>query len=185
MRTPPWEASSKGAKVPKSLIPASEAPIAFSKDLHDVTKQITGGFSKTKATTKSKNKTRGVAEFHDDDQAVPELGPTLLPTSRATFKVDKRALKVLRTLFYSPNSPDQPGEVAWSGVLHAMTSVGFGAEKLRSSAWQFTPRNSIAGWSIQLHEPHPGNKLPFVLARHYGRSLNIAFGWTIDSFELA
>lgn len=113
--------------------------------------------------------------------------PAALPslTPQTVFKVDKRSLKVFRTLFHSLDSPNQPREVVWPKLLHAMISLGFGAQKLRSSAWHFTPPASIAERSIQLHEPHPGNKLPFVLARHYGRRLNIAFQWTSESFELA
>ena len=107
------------------------------------------------------------------------------PAPRGTLKVDKRSLKVFRALFHTPNLPNQPGEGAWLDLLHAMIAIGFGAEKLRSSAWRFTLPASIGERSIQLHEPHPISKLPFVLARHYGRRLSNAYQWTSESFELA
>ncbi|KAJ4314722.1 hypothetical protein N0V94_006327 [Neodidymelliopsis sp. IMI 364377] len=183
-RTQPWAEMSKGAKLPKNPATTNMMPEPFSGHIHDVTKQITGGTVES-MSYRSKTKTRGATNEPEIEEAHPDAVPTVQTSTRPTFKVDKRSLKVFRTLFHCPNSPDQPGEVVWTNLLHAMTSLGFGAEKLRSSAWQFTPPPAMAERPIQLHEPHPSNKLPFVLARHYGRRLNIAFQWTIESFELA
>jgi len=158
---------------------------AFSEHARDMTKQVTGGFTKTALAIRSKTKTKGAATNEDAGGAVLGLVVVPSPTPHDVFKVDKRSLKVFRALFHTPNSPNQPGEIAWPDLLHAMASVGFGASKLRSSAWHFTPPVSVGERSIQLHEPHPISKLPFVLARHYGRRLHIAYQWTAEFSELA
>ncbi|KAF2244696.1 hypothetical protein BU26DRAFT_84509 [Trematosphaeria pertusa] len=177
---------------PKSKAILQTAPVG--SDLadwasHDITKEITGRFDKLAASDKTKLKTRGTAASVKNavitkDTVAKEDGlPTL--EEQPTLPVDKRAHKVFRALFHCANSPDQPGEVAWADFLHAMVSAGFSAEKLQGSSWHFTPRNLEAERSIQFHEPHPGNKLPFTWARRYGRRLTRAFGWTANTFGLA
>lgn len=126
---------------------------------HDISKEITGSFDKLAVKTKGKTKTRGSAILNDEFVDAHEV--PVETTTKASFAVDKRALNVYRTLFHSPNSPDQPGQVPWRDFLHAMSSTGFAAEKLQGSAWHFTPTNMSVERSIQFHEPHPGNKLPF------------------------
>ncbi|KAG0348767.1 hypothetical protein BG004_004234 [Podila humilis] len=84
---------------------------------------------------------------------------------------------VFSTLFYQPSPSAQPGEIPWNDFLHAMTSTGFGAEKLYGSVWHFTPSESLGvDRSIQFHEPHPSNKIPFNIARYIGRRLLRANG---------
>lgn len=187
VRTPPWvpPAASKSAECANLSHASTQENDAFSEHAHDVTKQVTGGFAKTTLSIRAKIKTKGVATDGDAGEAVPMPLLVSPPTPRNILKVDKRSLKVFRALFHTPDSPNQPGEGAWPDLLHAMTSIGFGAEKLRSSAWHFTPPASIGERSIQLHEPHPVSKLPLVLARHYGRRLHIAYQWAGDSSELA
>jgi hypothetical protein len=183
-RTQPWAETFKCTKLTKNLSTINMTLEPFSGHIHDVMKQVTGGTVES-MSYRSKTKTRGIANEPDIEESHPDAVPTVQTSTWSVFRVDKRSLKVFKALFHSPNSPDQPGEILWTNLLHAMTSLGFGAEKLRSSAWQFTPPPTMADRPIQLHEPHPSNKLPFVLARHYGRRLNIAFQWTIESFELA
>ncbi|KAF2877931.1 hypothetical protein BDV95DRAFT_556338 [Massariosphaeria phaeospora] len=172
-RTPPWEEN------PKPQQPTAHAQDAyvyrpFSATHYDQSKDITGAFDKLSVSTKDKVKIRGLPTTPDalepipTPEAAPEQGPII---------VDKRAQRVFKALFHSPNSPDQPGEIAWPDFLHAMVSTGFSAEKLQGSAWQFTPRSLDVERSIQFHEPHPGNKLPFTWARRYGRRLTRAYGW--------
>lgn len=187
VRTQPWAppAATKTTKRKKKLQALTQQNEAFSEHAHDVTKQVTGSFTKTTLPIRSKTKTKGVTNDEHTDEAIPVPLVVPSPAPRNILKVDKRTLKVFRALFHTPDSPNQPGEVAWPDLLYAMISVGFGAEKLRSSSWQFTPPASIGERSIQLHEPHPVSKLPFVLARHYGRRLRIAYQWTTESFELA
>ena len=184
MRTQPWVAPSDDTKISKGSQTSSVEFTALWEHTHEVNKQVTGAFAKTALLAKSKSKTKGVA-MAQNGEIKASLLTTRPPSPRDVLKVDKRSLKVFRTLLHSRDSPNQPGEIAWRDFLHAMVSTGFGAEKLRSSAWHFTPPPSVAVRSIQFHEPHPGNKLPFEVARHYGRRLNIAFQWTSESFELA
>jgi hypothetical protein len=76
-----------------------------------------------------------------------------------------------------------PGEIPWTDFLHALKAVGFQAEKLYGSAWHFTPteRTGIRG-SIQIHEPHPNSKIPYVIARRISRRLNRHYGWNSGTF---
>ena len=98
------------------------------------------------------------------------------PKYQTTFEVDNRALKVFRTLFYTPSMSATPSDVPWTDFLHAMVSTGFATEKLYDSVWQFSPRKLDVERSIQFHEPHPTAKLPYRTARRYGRRLNRAYG---------
>lgn len=104
--------------------------------------------------------------------------------AQPTFYLDARALKVFRTLFYTPSLDATPGVVAWTDFLHAIVSTGFVPEKLYGSVWQFQPTGLDVGRSIQFHEPHPVAKLPYLQARRFGRRLERAYGWRGDMFEL-
>ena len=130
---------------------------------------------------KVKEKTKGATAPSTADAAVEA------PTSQSeelAFFVDKRALKVFRTIFFVPSTSSLPGEVAWADFCHAMTSTGFQAEKLRGSVWQFTPTNLDVENPISIHEPHPSGKIPFVHARRHGRRLARHYGWHIGLFKL-
>ncbi|OAL43910.1 hypothetical protein IQ07DRAFT_259125 [Pyrenochaeta sp. DS3sAY3a] len=159
----------------------------FPTRVHDSDKEITGNFNKHATSSKQKVKTRGVPAM-EREQGPPDPPPIAAPTPAAPPKIalNKRSMKVFKTLFHSPNSPDQPGEIAWREFMHAMVSVGFNAEKLHGSAWHFWPgKNLHLDKSISFHEPHPSPKLPFTWARKYGRSLTMTFGWTAETFTLA
>ncbi|KAI1634877.1 hypothetical protein F4809DRAFT_490954 [Biscogniauxia mediterranea] len=132
---------------------------------------------------KPKVKTRGTPAPQPVEPAVPRATPEENPSDpQPRFKVDARALKVFRVLFYNPAVHTTPGEVAWPDFLHAMASTGFGAEKLYGSVWHFQPSKLDVERSIQFHEPHPSGKIPFLVARRYGRRLNRAYGWFGDMF---
>ncbi|KAH7064346.1 hypothetical protein BKA63DRAFT_586258 [Paraphoma chrysanthemicola] len=183
-RTPPWvnPKATPRCGTPNGNI--ADTSILFFGFDHDVSKQITGNFSKLSVSTKEKKKTRGLLA-NEGAVVKDSVVATNIPSSGRSVAIDKRALKVFKSLFHSPHSPDQPGEISWPDFLHAMVKAGFGAEKLQGSAWHFTPQNLELDCSIQFHEPHPGNKLPFTWARRYGRRLTRAFGWSLESFKLA
>jgi hypothetical protein len=179
-RTPPWV---EPPKVVSSVEPVDYIYIPFSNTLHDPSKQITGAFDKLAVGTKKRNRCQADAtktNGYDDSQ---ELEGN--EDEQPTFRVDKRAHKVFRILFYSPSSRDHPGDIPWQEFLYAMVSVGFAVEKLQGSAWQFTPKNLDVEQPIQFHEPHPTHKLPFTWARRNGRRLFKTYGWTSDMFRLA
>ncbi|KAH6643580.1 hypothetical protein C7974DRAFT_407311 [Boeremia exigua] len=182
-RTPIWvEPPPKLPKSVKGALDGIAPPAPFSGHVHDSSKEFTGTFTKPSVPAKTKHRKKNLevqANLPEQATATP------VPEPSAVHAVDKRALKVFRTLFHSPDSPDQPGGIIWTDFLHAMVSVGFGAEKLQGSAWHFTPTALGAERSIQFHEPHPGNKRPFMWARRYGRRLTRTFGWTAGTFELA
>lgn len=111
----------------------------------------------------------------DNNQPVPtDVQPT--------FVVDARAHKVFRTLFSNPETTSSPGEIKWTDFLHAMTSVGFMAEKLYDSAWQFRPIRLNAERPIQFYEPHPQDKIPFMVTRRHGRRLSRTYVWVRSMF---
>ncbi|KAI2603147.1 uncharacterized protein GGS25DRAFT_528173 [Hypoxylon fragiforme] len=137
---------------------------------------------------RTKQKTRGVPQ-----QAQPPTSPSSpLDTELANTEpqpapitVDSKSFKVFRTLFFNPESTSTPGEIAWADFLHAMTSTGlFSADKLYGSVWQFERSDGLGLGRIQFHEPHPRGKIPFTIARRYGRRLNRAFGWSGETFRV-
>jgi hypothetical protein len=140
----------------------------------------------TLASKKDKIKTRGEASA--TTEATETNGPAardaVTKHNRTVFAVDKRALKVFGTLFFTPSASDQApaGETAWIEFLHAMRSVGFLIEKLYGSVWQFQPTKVDVERGICFHEPHPGTKHPFTTMRRYGRRLTRAYGWEGDMF---
>lgn len=138
---------------------------------------------------KTKIKTRGNAapQIPDPTEAQEtEQAEDLSPAH--TILVDRRALRVFSTLFHTPSSTSQPGEVPWKDFLHAMRSAGFGMEKLYGSVWQFTPPCDSDGGmaadvkSILFHEPHPHSRIPFRSARRHGRRLARTYGWSGETF---
>ncbi|KAI1779421.1 hypothetical protein F4818DRAFT_140310 [Hypoxylon cercidicola] len=134
---------------------------------------------------KTKVKRRGMLgpeSTSENDIALPPAGS--VADSQPTFKVDARALKVFRTVFFDPAANTSVGEVAWRDFLHAMDSTGFTAQKLYGSVWHFQPTRLDVERSIQFHEPHPRGKIPFLVARRHGRRLSQAYGWYGTMFVL-
>ena len=131
---------------------------------------------------RTKIKTRGVSRS-EPAQTGSEQSEDTEPDAQRRIVVGKRALKVFSTLFHLPSQSDQPGEIPWLDFVHAMSSTGFVPEKLGGSVWQFTPTKLDVERSISFHEPHPHNKIPFLVGRRFGRRLNRAYGWTGDTFE--
>ena len=137
-------------------------------------------------TASGKVKRKGVTVHPNgyDEAKDVEASPLAMPDRQPTFEVDVRALKVFRTLFYTPSVSATPGDVPWTDFLHAMVSAGFGLEKLYGSVWQFSPTKLDVERSIQFHEPHPVGKLAYRTARRFGRRLERAYGWWGGMFLL-
>jgi hypothetical protein len=133
---------------------------------------------------KTKEKTRGEAR-PPNEPAMEQVPDPQTPDKQPLFTVDRRAYKVFSTLFYKPSTSSLPGEIFWLDFCHAMSSVGFVAEKLYGSVWHFKPTKLDVETSIHFHEPHPTAKLPFRTARRYGRRLNRAYGWHGEMFLLS
>lgn len=128
--------------------------------------------------TKIKVKTKGLAN------ATPAAADPTPSEPQPTIPVDARALKVFRTIFHDPSAEAPQGETPWQDFLHAMVSIGFAAEKLYGSAWQFRPVSLDVDRDIQFHEPHPRGKVPFLIARRMGRRLSRTYGWNLEMFTL-
>lgn len=129
---------------------------------------------------KGKKKTRGTPGKAKEPISVS--ADQIVDDKQPIFALDNRALKVFRTVFYTPSSTATLGELPWTDFVHAMISTGFSAEKLYGSVWQFRPTNLDIDRSIQFHEPHPASKLPYRTARRFGRRLNRAYGWNGEMF---
>lgn len=131
---------------------------------------------------RTKIKTRGVSRSQLAQTDPEQQSEHTEPDTQRRIVVGKRAFKVFSTLFYLPSQSDQPGEIPWLDFVQAMSSTGFVPEKLGGSVWQFTPTKLDVERSISFHEPHPHNKIPFLVGRRFGRRLFRAYGWTGDTF---
>ncbi|KAF2143937.1 uncharacterized protein K452DRAFT_285979 [Aplosporella prunicola CBS 121167] len=183
-RTPEWVEPAKTQKeqLPPDMVkPLSE--IYF--ELERLTERTVDRTNALPAP-KQKPKTRGTPGPASPAYAsTPASEQAPASTAPPTVAVDKRALKVFSTLFYTPSQHTQPGEVPWPDFLHAMASAGFAPTKLYGSVWQFAPQDCDVQRSIQFHEPHPAGKIPYRMARRHGRRLERAFGWNGGMFALA
>ena len=135
--------------------------------------------------TKTKSQTQGVADTSSspsepEDQQTPPS--PIEHTSTPTIKVNKRYYRTFLTLFHIPDADGIPGELPWIDFLHAMGSSGFFMKKLDGPAWYFEPWPDMGSKFITFHEPHPESRIPFQVARRYGRQLGMAFGWTAGTF---
>ncbi len=137
---------------------------------------------------RQKTKTRGQGYESPPSDIATEQAVTASDDIGRKFIVGKRGFKVITTLFYtSTEEAEAPsGEIAWSDFLSLMASVGFSVKKLDGSAWLFSPAEAdLFRRSIIFHEPHPESKMPFRVARRYGRRLERSYGWSRESFERA
>ncbi|KAI1617156.1 hypothetical protein EDD36DRAFT_155100 [Exophiala viscosa] len=170
-RTPPWQA--RGS--PSTAIAVSTPP-----DLSHLAIADEKGTPPVIQRPRTKVKTRGspLPLQANAPQAPAEPNDAEIPTVN---NLSKRALKVFRTMFHT-SSNDGQGEVDWKDFLHAMTAMGFAAEKLYGSVWHFTPAEAVGGRSINVHEPHPTGKISFYTARRIGGRLGRTYGWTGEMF---
>ena len=183
-RTPEWVEPSKDTKdieageVHTLIRPLSEVYFELEHRTEATVNHL--GAMKSSVT---KEKTHGTAA--PPTRVQEELTPSAKSHPQPTFAVDARALKVFRTLFYTPSVSATPGEVPWTDFLHAMAAVGFLIEKLYGSVWQFQPTELDVERSIQFHEPH-GNvsKMAYRVARRFERRLERAYGWVGTEFVL-
>ncbi|KAI2635829.1 hypothetical protein GGS26DRAFT_581477 [Hypomontagnella submonticulosa] len=184
-RTPEWiEQIPREGKKEAEELKAKPSNDAIYRPLSTVYIGHSAEAQKTvKEGKKAKTKTRGTPqEVESVAQAVGDLEINPKPER---ISVDSRSLKVFRVLFFVPGVTSNPGEVEFKDFVHAMVSVGFSAQALYGSAWQF--RSSKGLRSIMFHEPHKENKahkLSFRTARSYGKRLRNAFGWTGETFQL-
>ncbi|KAE8850694.1 hypothetical protein PTNB85_01110 [Pyrenophora teres f. teres] len=183
-RTPAW--TSIGT-TPPSTKKYEYQP--FPEDSHKISLQFTGTFDKISISEKVKQKTRGNQNTSTFASAPPATGTHISTPDSASkdtpklLNVDKRTQKVFKTLFHVPSAElgDAPKAVKWNEFKRAMVRVGFTAEKLQGSAWQFIPTSSLdVKRGIQFHEPHPDSDVPVTLARRFGRRLERVYGWCGD-----
>jgi len=189
-RTKPWsehhrEWSEKfQAKTPASL-PSEDLydHQPLSQTFHDSSKEITGSFDKSSILTKTKEKTRGATAAED---APADPTRDLSPEPPRKYKVSKKAHSVFTQLFHNPDDNTKAaGEVKWQDFVTALTNLGFSAQQMHGSQWQFNPSEEMhLPRGIAFHQPHPGIALSHDQARHCGARLHRAYGWDSSTFEL-
>ncbi|KAK4212283.1 hypothetical protein QBC37DRAFT_465960 [Rhypophila decipiens] len=186
-RTPEWvEPAETSTTSAKKFVPQDQS---FDKPLSPFYSEFSSTPRRPElpAGPKAKTKTKGAAnppaatENTTTTTAAAAAGETIrhessAPQEQKTWPVDARAFKVFRTLFFNPDVTSSPGEIAWKDFLHAMASVGFVAEKLYGSVWQFKPTKLDVEQPIQFHEPHPSPKMGITTARRIGRRLFRQYG---------
>lgn len=185
-RTPEWVEPMKGPKEAKTSSTSDQDVAALYKPLSALYIGVAPAKDDgpDENLTKTKVKTKGAAKAPPTAAADnPDEDPNP-PSPQPTIPVDARALKVIRTIFHDPSAATPQGEIPWQDFLHAMASIGFAAEKLYGSVWQFRPVSLDVSRSIQFHEPHPRGKLSFLTARRIGRRLSRAYGWSVDVFTM-
>ncbi|GJJ74587.1 hypothetical protein EMPS_06945 [Entomortierella parvispora] len=185
-RTPDWvEPPPKASKKDKKKTGAQVEELMLGLELRS---ESTTDNKETKQQQKDRIKTRGTAATPaaraTTEGTKEETSVSSQVDPQPTFKLDKKALKVFSTLFYQPSTSSKPGEIPWSDFLHAMRQTGFKGVKMYGSVWHFSPINPDMGRSIQFHEPHPSSKIPFNIARGFGRRLFRNYGWRGDMFVL-
>jgi hypothetical protein len=147
--------------------------------------------AQAKVKTKTRRDTKP-AGLDGDAHGVEPLEDQIRATENVTteehdtiFKLNARALKVFKTIFFTPSSNAVPGEVAWTDFLYAMKAVGFAPEAMGGSEWHFHPETVDVKHGIVFHSPHPNSKMTYRVARHNGRDLRRAYGWEGHMFALA
>ncbi|KAF2821818.1 hypothetical protein CC86DRAFT_410897 [Ophiobolus disseminans] len=184
-RTIPW--SERDHTRDEKQVPFKEAfdfkyqPL--STTFHDNSKEITGSFDRSSIVEKGKEKTRGTDAT--EEQAEPAREPS--PESPLEFAVDKHSFEAFRALFHMPGK-EQAASIRWNDVVSALTSIGFSAQHLHGSQWQFNPAAApVAELNLRrgigFHAPHPADEVPLDLARRHGRRLSRAYGWEGSMFK--
>ncbi|KAF2426552.1 hypothetical protein EJ08DRAFT_681174 [Tothia fuscella] len=136
---------------------------------------------------RSKKKTQGKADPSKAPTPPPPEEDFLEEEPEPIIYTDARSLEVFQAMFFTPKKRAQAGEIAWSDVLHAMTTIGFTAEQGDGSARMFKPRDvNIEGvvHPITFHAPHPSPKLRRLWARRAGTQLTRQYGWHWGMFKL-
>lgn len=183
-RTPKWVEAATEHVSSRPISGTQEVPLSeIYADLESRTSAtISDGLEVEKR--KPKIKTKGVPNPNlAQGETIDELDTPGAQEHQTIISVNRRAFKTFRALFFDPSVTSAAGEVPWKDFLHAMTSIGFSAEKLWGSAWQFEPvAVDSAKTPIQFHEPHPEPKIRWQYARTIGRRLGLSYGWSSSTF---
>ncbi|KAL1608792.1 hypothetical protein SLS59_001983 [Nothophoma quercina] len=105
------------------------------------------------------------------------------------INVKKRSYEIFKSLFRVPSSetPEYLWALKWDDFKRAMVSVGFSAEKLHGSAWQFALINAKLSLQrgIQFHKTRLQKEIRFAEVQGFGRRLQQAHAWDGNMFRLA
>ncbi|OAL32075.1 hypothetical protein AYO20_08013 [Fonsecaea nubica] len=186
-RTPEWTPPSKVSQLNNKGKEKEALSDSFSR--LNVEPDKPSSFKEPGVFRAPKIKTRGLSPLPDSSEATRALPDDSTPPF-PVFTLPRSAYKVFAFLFLTSSSPSHGGEIAWTDFLHTMTSIGFAAEKLYGSVWQFTPQDGL-DWEntntrgIHIHEPHPTPKMGLGTARRVERRLERRYGLSAERFALA
>jgi hypothetical protein len=192
-RTPPWTNSATSKVSPG--ISVSQPSIRELDLKRQLLTERTVSDETPLPQTNGKTKTRrqaNLAEFDGDNQQAEYAGVQIQEPENINvidhepkFVLNARAMKVFKTIFFTPGIDATPGEIAWSDFLFAMKALGFVPQAMGGSEWHFHPTNVDVKHGIVFHSPHPDRKMSYLVARRHGRALRRAYGWEEHMFTQA
>lgn len=181
-RTVPWSERNHAQKQKATPFREVFEFKPLSDVFHDSSTDLTDKFDKASIKVKAKEKTRGVSGVAEQEA---ELARDPSPEPLRAFHVSEKSWQVFKALFYMPGNKSQPSSMRWPAVVGALVDLGFAAEQMQGSQWQFEPSPELnLSRGIGLHAPHTGgDEVSPEMARYYGRRLNRAYGWDGSMFK--
>ena len=130
--------------------------------------------------TETKSKTRGVA----DTSSSPSINKRR--PHQSSLHLPQPSKSTNETTAPSSLSSISQTQMVFLGSYHTSympwAPRGFFVKKLDGPAWYFEPGPDMGSKCITFHEPHSESRVPFQVARRYGRQLGMASGWTAGTF---
>jgi len=132
------------------------------------------------AEPRIKTKTRAVVpDLHKYFSASTSHQPT---APSPTVEAPKSALQTFKKLF-RVDAPEKTG-IPWSAFVSSMKSIGFDVEPVGGSVSKFVPpEGRKEDWKpINLHRPHPGDRIEGWTLLKLASRLGRRYGWGKDTF---
>ena len=187
LRTPPWVEPVEPSPTPSEQRPPEDLPTSILLlDLQERSEQTTENRQHPQPRIKVKSRGEPAAPNTSElPQKHQETQPPSTNKPDQKIPVSNKVLRAFSSLFYIPSADTAPGELPWKDFVHAMSHVGFSAQKLAGSAWVFRQRDKNLPEKILFHEPHPDSKIPSHFAARMAWRLRRSFGWTGETFVRA
>ncbi|KAH8908485.1 hypothetical protein BR93DRAFT_976653 [Coniochaeta sp. PMI_546] len=94
--------------------------------------------------------------------------------------VDKKALRVFRTMFVPASKDWQPQPLPWKDFEHALLQADYKMSCRYGRAWFVVPPNGPPGCYHIFRQPNHGEKLTVATLRRYGLRLNWSAGGSLN-----
>jgi hypothetical protein len=103
--------------------------------------------------------------------------------SECVFKLDQRAFRASKALFYTPSTQDGPQEISWDDFIWFMGAMLFQPYKFYGNMFFFF-HAAFALPTILFYEPRADSKVSLRVAMRMGRRLKRIYGWLPEMFVL-